>query len=54
MTDETLNLLRVTMSIPVKILRAIQSHNMTIVRTAKLKYRKKLTVVLKEYNIAMD
>lgn len=54
MTDETLNLLRVTMSIPVKILRAIQSHNMTIVRTAKLKYRKKLTVVLKEYNITID
>lgn len=54
MTDETLNLLRATMSISVRILKAIQSQNMTVVRTAKLKYRKKLTVILKEYNIALD
>mgnify|MGYP007056165702 CR=1 FL=1 len=54
MTDETLNLLKATMSIPDKILKAIQTHNMTVVRTANLKYRKKLTVILKEYNIALD
>jgi len=54
MQDETLKLLHATMDIPYKVLKAIQKHNMTLVRTAKLEYRKQLTLILQEYNISVE
>lgn len=54
MQDETLDLLYTTMDIPYKVLKVIQKHNMTLVRTDKLEYRKRLTLILQEYSISLE
>lgn len=46
MSNEMLNTLNETMSINIKILKKIQEHRMTIVRTSDPKKRKKLTIIL--------
>lgn len=51
MTEKTLNLLQETFAISSRILKIIQNHNMTLIRTGNSKYRKELTVVLSENNI---
>lgn len=51
MTEETLNLLQETFAISSRILKIIQNHNMTLIRTGNPEYRKELTVVLSENNI---
>ena len=54
MQDETLLLLQDTLAIPFKVLKAIQNHNMTIVRTDNIEYRKELTVILRENIISTE
>lgn len=54
MQDETLLLLQDTLAIPFRVLKAIQNHNMTIVRTDNIKYRKELIVILRENNISTE
>ncbi|MBP5601888.1 MAG: hypothetical protein J6X78_04090 [Treponema sp.] len=54
MQNETLELLHATMSIPYMALKAIQNHNMTLVRTDKLEYRKQLTLILQEHSISLE
>ena len=54
MQDETLLLLQDTLAIPFIVLKAIQNHNMTIVRTDNIEYRKELTVILRENNISTE
>lgn len=51
MTEETLNLLQEIFAISSRILKIIQNHNMTLIRTENSEYRKELTVVLSENNI---
>ena len=54
MSDDALNRISASASIPYKILLEIQRKNFTLVRTDKPESRKKLTVILKAADITLD